>query len=88
MIAIFCQVVILIMSQPKSIPLSTRYSSFSSAGDAVPNFGEDMRKEFLLDFDAGTAFCNQAAYGICPKRVLQYRLEKKLMKMFFFFCAS
>ncbi len=61
------------MYQPEVVPLSTRYESFSSTGDSVPDFGEDMRREFPLDFAAGTAFCNQGAYGVCPKRVLKYK---------------
>ena len=55
------------------MPVEARYNSFE---DDVPSFGGEMRREVLLDFEEGSgAFCNQGGYGICPKRVVEFRLD-------------
>ena len=38
----------------------------------VPAFGEEMRKEFLLDFERDV-FVNQGSYGVSPTRVVKYK---------------
>lgn len=40
--------------------------------DEIPQFGEQMKDEFSLAFHE-IVFCNQGSYGVCPKRVVQYK---------------
>ena len=56
------------------MPRESKYVSFEDEGLPTPSFGPQMRKELQLEFDAGSgAFCNQGGYGICPKRVVDFR---------------
>ena len=40
----------------------------------MPAFGAPMRAEFMLDFDKWV-FANQGSYGVCPRRVVEFRSE-------------
>ncbi len=41
--------------------------------EKAPKFGAEMRNEFLLNFDDVACFGNQGSYGVCPKRVIDFK---------------